>query len=155
MNFLVRDLGGSRIDLQTLKYKLPDVEITNESLIADSIEAVIGKFQHAVVQNQLAELIHHFNQYDMVNEQALFKIVQQEIETAIDDNKNHAEALHRVLFGQKISVKALLSMRMENKVKKYLNTELENPIKKRCKYMANININLSKYNTMPKYFKQF
>lgn len=130
MNFLVRDLGGSRIDLQTLKYKLPDVEITNESLIADSIEAVIGKFQHAVVQNQLAELIHHFNQYDMVNEQALFKIVQQEIETAIDDNKNHAEALHLVLFGQKISVKALLSMRMENKVKKYLNTELENPIKK-------------------------
>ena len=130
MNFLVRDLGGSRIDLQTLKHKLPDVEITNESLIADSIEAVIGKFQHAVVQNQLAELIHHFNQYDTVNEQALFKIVQQEIETAIDDNKNHAEALHRVLFGQKISVKALLSMRMENKVKKYLNTELENPIKK-------------------------
>ncbi|MEX2948651.1 IucA/IucC family protein [Staphylococcus warneri] len=130
MNFLVRDLGGSRIDLQTLKHKLPDVEITNESLIADSIEAVIGKFQHAVVQNQLAELIHHFNQYDTVNEQALFKIVQQEIEAAIDANKNHAQALHRVLFGPTISVKALLSMRMENKVKKYLNTELENPIKK-------------------------
>ena len=130
MNFLVRDLGGSRIDLQTLKQKLPDVEITNESLIADSIEAVIGKFQHAVVQNQLAELIHHFNQYDMVNEETLFKIVQQEIEAAIDANKNHAQALHRVLFGPTISVKALLSMRMENKVKKYLNTELENPIKK-------------------------
>lgn len=130
MNFLVRDLGGSRIDLQTLKHKLPDVEITNESLIADSIEVVIGKFQHAVVQNQLAELIHHFNQYDTVNEQALFKIVQQEIEAAIDANKNHAQALHHVLFGPTISVKALLSMRMENKVKKYLNTELENPIKK-------------------------
>ncbi|MBT2769565.1 siderophore synthetase [Staphylococcus warneri] len=130
INFLVRDLGGSRIDLQTLKQKLPDVEITNESLIADSIEAVIGKFQHAVVQNQLAELIHHFNQYDMVNEETLFKIVQQEIEAAIDANKNHAQALHRVLFGPTISVKALLSMRMENKVKKYLNTELENPIKK-------------------------
>lgn len=130
MNFLVRDLGGSRIDLQTLKHKLPDVKITNESLIADSIEAVIGKFQHAVVQNQLAELIHHFNQYDMVNEERLFKIVQQEIEAVIDANKNHAQALHRVLFGPTISVKALLSMRMENKVKKYLNTELENPIKK-------------------------
>ncbi|MBF0768592.1 IucA/IucC family protein [Staphylococcus warneri] len=130
MNFLVRDLGGSRIDLQTLKHKLPDVKITNESLIADSIKAVIGKFQHAVVQNQLAELIHHFNQYDMVNEERLFKIVQQEIEAAIDANKNHAQALHRVLFGPTISVKALLSMRMENKVKKYLNTELENPIKK-------------------------
>lgn len=130
MNFLVRDLGGSRIDLQRLKHKLPDVKITNESLIADSIEAVIGKFQHAVVQNQLAELIHHFNQYDMVNEERLFKIVQQEIEAAIDANKNHAQALHRVLFGPTISVKALLSMRMENKVKKYLNTELENPIKK-------------------------
>ncbi|MCI2771702.1 siderophore synthetase [Staphylococcus warneri] len=130
MNFLVRDLGGSRIDLQTLKHKLPDVKITNESLIADSIEAVIGKFQHAVVQNQLAELIHHFNQYDMVNEERLFKIVQQENEAAIDANKNHAQALHRVLFGPTISVKALLSMRMENKVKKYLNTELENPIKK-------------------------
>ncbi|MGL4048385.1 IucA/IucC family protein [Staphylococcus warneri] len=130
INFLVRDLGGSRIDLQTLKQKLPDVEIMNESLIADSIEAVIGKFQHAVVQNQLAELIHHFNQYDMVNEETLFKIVQQEIEAAIDANKNHAQALHRVLFGPTISVKALLSMRMENKVKKYLNTELENPIKK-------------------------
>ncbi|MDU3556851.1 MAG: hypothetical protein E7F69_04875, partial [Staphylococcus epidermidis] len=29
-----------------------------------------------------------------------------------------------------ITVKALLSMRMENKVKKYLNTKLDNPIKK-------------------------
>ncbi|MCT1927213.1 IucA/IucC family protein [Staphylococcus pasteuri] len=130
ITFLVRDLGGSRIDIKTLQQKLPHIEITNESLIAENIEAVIAKFQHAVIQNQLAELIHHFNQYDFVNENILFKIVQQEVESAIDSNKNHAHALYQVLFGSTISVKALLSMRMENKVKKYLNTELDNPIKK-------------------------
>ena len=86
--------------------------------------------KRAKMKAGMEELIHHFNQYDMVNEETLFKIVQQEIEAAIDANKNHAQALHRVLFGPTISVKALLSMRMENKVKKYLNTELENPIKK-------------------------
>ncbi|PTU86422.1 siderophore synthetase [Staphylococcus pasteuri] len=130
ITFLVRDLGGSRIDIKTLQQKLPHIEITNESLIAENIEAVIAKFQHAVIQNQLAELIHHFNQYDFVNENILFKIVQQEVESAIDSNKNYAHALYQVLFGSTISVKALLSMRMENKVKKYLNTELDNPIKK-------------------------
>lgn len=130
ITFLVRDLGGSRIDIKTLQQKLPHIEITNESLIAENIEAVIAKFQHAVIQNQLAELIHHFNQYDFVNENILFKIVQQEVESAIDSNKNHAYALYQVLFGSTISVKALLSMRMENKVKKYLNTDLDNPIKK-------------------------
>ncbi len=130
ITFLVRDLGGSRIDIKTLQQKLPHIEITNESLIAENIEAVIAKFQHAVIQNQLAELIHHFNQYDFVNENNLFKIVQQEVESAIDSNKNHAHALYQVLFSSTISVKALLSMRMEKKVKKYLNTELDNPIKK-------------------------
>ena len=44
--------------------------MTNESLLAQSIEEVIAKFQHAVVQNQLAELIHHFNQYEDVVEKS-------------------------------------------------------------------------------------
>lgn len=130
MKFLVRDLGGSRIDLKTLQRKISNIEITNESLIAESIEEVIAKFQHAVVQNQLAELIHHFNQYDDVEEKELFDIVQDELEQAIDDDKAHANILRKVLFGPTITVKALLSMRMKNKVKKYLNTQLENPIKK-------------------------
>ncbi|WP_285835239.1 ferric iron reductase, partial [Staphylococcus aureus] len=54
IRFLVRDLGGSRIDITTLKHQVPDIDITNHSLIADSIEAVIAKFQHAVIQNQMA-----------------------------------------------------------------------------------------------------
>ncbi|WP_044466817.1 IucA/IucC family protein [Staphylococcus caprae] len=130
MKFLVHDLGGSRIDLTTLQQKIDNIEVTNESLLAQSIEEVIAKFQHAVVQNQLAELIHHFNQYEDVVEKELFDIVQEEIEIAIDDDKAHADILRKVLFGPTITVKALLSMRMENKVKKYLNTELDNPIKK-------------------------
>ena len=130
MKFIVRDLGGSRIDLNTLKQKVPQIDVTNESLIADTIEEVIAKFQHAVIQNQLAELIHHFNQYDEVIEEELFEIVREEIEMAIDNDKPHAEKLKKILFGSTITVKALLSMRMENKVKKYLNTKLDNPIKK-------------------------
>lgn len=47
--------------------------MTNESLLAQSIEEVIAKFQHAVVQNQLAELIHHFNQYEDVVEKRAFR----------------------------------------------------------------------------------
>ena len=43
----------------------------NKSLLADSIEEVIMKFQHAVVQNQLAELIFHFKKYDFIKEEEL------------------------------------------------------------------------------------
>ena len=97
MKFIVRDLGGSRIDLNTLKQKVPQIDVTNESLIADTIEEVIAKFQHAVIQNQLAELIHHFNQYDEVIEE-LFEIVREEIEMAIDNDKPHAEKLKKIVW---------------------------------------------------------
>ena len=128
MQFVVRDLGGSRIDLNTLSQSLKDIEITNDSLIANSIEEVIAKFQHAVVQNQLAELIFHFSKYENIEEEELFDIVQTEIAHAINDNKPHATVLKKVLFGPKITVKALLRMRIENKVKKYVNIDLDNPI---------------------------
>lgn len=50
----------------------------------------------------------------------LFKIVQEEIERAISDDKPHAETLREILFGPTITVKALLRMRIENKVKNIL-----------------------------------
>ena len=125
----MRDLGGSRIDLETLQHRVSDIKITNDSLIADSIDAVIAKFQHAVIQNQMAELIHHFNQYDCVEETELFNIVQQVVAHAINQTP-HANELKDILFGPTITVKALLNMRMENKVKQYLNIELDNPIKR-------------------------
>lgn len=129
MNFIVRDLGGSRIDLNTLTHKLKNINVSNQSLLANSIEEVIAKFQHAVIQNQLAELIHHFSKTEFVTEEELFALVQNEVKLAINDNKPHAQALKDVLFGSKITVKALLRMRMSNRVKKYLNIELDNPIK--------------------------
>ncbi|CAM4066750.1 siderophore synthetase [Staphylococcus schweitzeri] len=130
IRFLVRDLGGSRIDITTLQHRVSDIKITNDSLIADSIDTVIAKFQHAVIQNQMAELIHHFNQYECVDEASLFKIVQEKVAHAIDPARPHAKVLREILFGPKITVKALLNMRMENKVRQYLNIELDNPIKK-------------------------
>ncbi|EUZ75817.1 IucA/IucC family C-terminal-domain containing protein, partial [Staphylococcus aureus] len=117
-------------DLETLQHRVSDIKITNDSLIADSIDAVIAKFQHAVIQNQMAELIHHFNQYDCVEETELFNIVQQVVAHAINPRLPHANELKDILFGPTITVKALLNMRMENKVKQYLNIELDNPIKK-------------------------
>ena len=45
MNFIVRDLGGSRIDLNTLTHKLKNINVSNQSLLANSIEEVIAKFQ--------------------------------------------------------------------------------------------------------------
>lgn len=130
MAFIVRDLGGSRIDLNTMCNRLPNVEINNTSLIGESIETVIEKFQHAVIQNQIAELIHHFSQYEAIEEQALFNIVQRIVDEAIDDDKCHATELRKILFGETITVKALLRMRMEEKVKKYVTTELPNPLRK-------------------------
>ncbi|MBO1198032.1 siderophore synthetase [Staphylococcus simiae] len=130
MSFLIRDLGGSRIDLDTLQSRIANMDITNQSLLAQSIEEVIAKFQHAVIQNQLAELIHHFTQYEGVNEAELFDIVRTKVNHAIDPQLDHAQALKDVLFGPTITVKALLNMRMENRVKIYLNIELDNPIAK-------------------------
>lgn len=130
IQFIVRDLGGSRIDIKTLSQRLKHIEVENKSLLADSIEEVIMKFQHAVVQNQLAELIFHFKKYDFIKEEELFNIIQEEIEVAINDTKPHADTLRKVLFGPTITVKALLKMRMKKKVKKYLNISLDNPIKR-------------------------
>lgn len=130
IQFVVRDLGGSRIDIKTLSQRLKHIEVENKSLLADSIEEVIMKFQHAVVQNQLAELIFHFKKYEFIKEEELFNIIQEEIEVAINDTKPHADTLRKVLFGPTITVKALLKMRMKKKVKKYLNISLDNPIKR-------------------------
>ena len=91
---------------------------------------MLARRQRQMCIRDRAELIHHFNQYDEVIEEELFEIVREEIEMAIDNHKPHAEKLKKILFGSTITVKALLSMRMENKVKKYLNTKLDNPIKK-------------------------
>ncbi|WP_436854818.1 IucA/IucC family protein [Staphylococcus caeli] len=130
MRFIVRDLGGSRIDLQTLQHQRPNLKITNTSLIAENIEAVIAKFQHAVIQNQIAELIHHFTQYEFVTEYELFNVIREITEHAIDSEKAHADILRQVLFGPKLTVKALLRMRMEGKVKQYVTIDLNNPLYK-------------------------
>ncbi|WP_436862414.1 IucA/IucC family protein [Staphylococcus caeli] len=130
MRFIVRDLGGSRIDLQTLQHQRPNLKITNTSLIAENIEAVIAKFQHAVIQNQIAELIHHFTQYEFVTEDELFNVIREITERAIDSEKAHADILRQVLFGPKLTVKALLRMRMEGKVKQYVTIDLNNPLYK-------------------------
>ena len=44
MKFIVRDLGGSRIDLNTLKQKVPQIDVTNESLIADILRRLLLNF---------------------------------------------------------------------------------------------------------------
>ncbi|MBA1353488.1 siderophore synthetase [Staphylococcus cohnii] len=128
MKFMIRDLGGSRIDLDTLKAQLPNINVTNKSLIVENIEAVIAKFQHAVIQNQISELIHHFTQYDGIEADELFDLVREAVEQSIDSKKAHAHILRQTLFGAKINVKALLRMRMEGKVKNYLTVDLDNPL---------------------------
>ncbi|MBI5975884.1 IucA/IucC family protein [Staphylococcus canis] len=127
--FIVRDLGGTRIDFNTLKIQIPDVEVTNTSLIADNIDDVIAKFQHAVIQNQLGTLIHHFHAHYDVSEVNMYSIVKEVVTHAIQDRQAHSEALKRILFGETVTVKALLNMRMQQKVKKYVQIQLDNPLK--------------------------
>ncbi|MGM7690499.1 IucA/IucC family protein [Staphylococcus felis] len=128
-SFIVRDLGGARIDIDTLSQTVPNIEVTNQSLVADCIEDVIAKFQHAVIQNQLGTLIHHFHHKYDVSEEALYQIVKETTERAIRNHLRHADTLREVLFGHRITVKALLNMRMQQKVKKYVQIQLDNPLK--------------------------
>ncbi|MBV5191393.1 IucA/IucC family protein [Staphylococcus chromogenes] len=129
-SFIVRDLGGSRIDIDTLVKEVPHIEITNESLIADNIEAVVAKFQHAVIQNQLGTLIDHFHHAHHMDEALLYKIVRECVARSIDDTLAHSNTLRDVLFGETVTVKALLNMRMHQRVKSYMEIELQNPIQK-------------------------
>ncbi|MDK4140387.1 hypothetical protein O0F00_10295, partial [Staphylococcus pseudintermedius] len=41
-----------------------------------------------------------------------------------------ADALKRILFGEKMTVKALLNMRMEQKVKQYVQIDIKNPLER-------------------------
>lgn len=129
-SFVIRDLGGSRIDIETLAKAVPDIEITNESLIAEHIEAVVAKFQHAVIQNQLGTLIDHFHHRHHISENQLYKLVSECLARSIDESLPHADTLKHVLFGKTVTVKALLSMRMHQRVKSYMQIELQNPIQK-------------------------
>ncbi|MBA8760370.1 siderophore synthetase [Staphylococcus schleiferi subsp. coagulans] len=130
LSFIVRDLGGSRIEPQTLKQTVPELTVSNQSLITDNIDEVIAKFQHAVIQNQLGTVIHHFHHRHGINEKVLYNVAGEIIENAITSNLNHAEALKRLLFGKKMTVKALLNMRMEQKVKQYVQIEIDNPLER-------------------------
>ncbi|QLK86568.1 IucA/IucC family protein [Staphylococcus sp. 17KM0847] len=127
-SFIVRDLGGSRIDVQTLQKAVPNIQLTNHSLIAEDIEAVIAKFQHAVIQNQLGTLIHHFKHVHKSNDAVLYRIVGDVVCQAIQPYDAHADVLERVLFDERVNVKALLSMRIAQQVKKYVNISLDNPL---------------------------
>lgn len=109
---------------------MPELEISNQSLIAEDIEAVVAKFQHAVIQNQLGTLIDHFNHTHHIAEPCLYAIVRDEVDTAIKDHLSHASVLREILFGQTVTVKALLTMRMHQRVKSYMQIELQNPIRK-------------------------
>ncbi len=130
LSFIVRDLGGSRIEPQTLKQTVPELTVSNQSLITENIDEVIAKFQHAVIQNQLGTVIHHFHHRHGINEKVLYNVAGEIIENAITSNLNHAEALKRLLFGKKMMVKALLNMRMEQKVKQYVQIEIDNPLER-------------------------
>lgn len=130
LSFIVRDLGGSRIEPQTLKQTVPELTVTNQSLITENIDEVIAKFQHAVIQNQLGTVIHHFHHRHGINEKVLYNVAGEIIENAITPNLNHAQALKRLLFGKKMTVKALLNMRMEQKVKQYVQIDIDNPLER-------------------------
>ncbi len=130
LSFIVRDLGGSRIEPQTLKQTVPELTVSNQSLITENIDEVIAKFQHAVIQNQLGTVIHHFHHRHGINEKVLYNVAGEIIENAITSNLNHAEALKRLLFDKKMTVKALLNMRMEQKVKQYVQIEIDNPLER-------------------------
>ncbi len=130
LSFIVRDLGGSRIEPQTLKQTVPELTVSNQSLITENIDEVIAKFQHAVIQNQLGTVIHHFHHRHGINEKVLYNVAGEIIENAITSNLNHAEALKRLLVGKKMTVKALLNMRMEQKVKQYVQIEIDNPLER-------------------------
>ncbi|MGV3244526.1 IucA/IucC family protein [Staphylococcus sp. 11262D007BW] len=127
--FMVRDLGGARIHPETIKQSVPNIDITNKSLIAEDITDVVAKFQHAVIQNQFGTLIHHFHHAHEVSESTLYTIVHDVIKEAIDDRLPHAETLRDILFGETLTVKALLNMRLKQQVKKYVQIQLDNPIK--------------------------
>ncbi|NHA41152.1 siderophore synthetase [Staphylococcus schleiferi] len=130
LSFIVRDLGGSRIEPQTLKQTVPELTVTNQSLITENIDEVIAKFQHAVIQNQLGTVIHHFHHRHGINEKVLYNVAGEIIENAITPNLNHAQALKRLLFGKKMTVKALLNMRMEQKVRQYVQIDIDNPLER-------------------------
>ncbi|WP_222137572.1 ferric iron reductase, partial [Staphylococcus epidermidis] len=69
IKFIVPHLPPSPIHLNTLKHKLPQIHLTNQTLIPHTIHHVIPKFQHPLIQNHLPKFIHHFNHYNQLIQQ--------------------------------------------------------------------------------------
>lgn len=65
-----------------------------------------------------------------MDEALLYKIVRECVARSIDDTLAHSNTLRDVLFGETVTVKALLNMRMHQRVKSYMEIELQNPIQK-------------------------
>ena len=95
MKFIFRDINGISIHMPTLCQQFSDLRLTHHDIYSASIEEVVANLQRTVIQYHLAELVHHFTQYEGITEHGLYGIVQQVIYTAIDDTRPHADILKR------------------------------------------------------------
>ncbi|KAH7013789.1 ferric iron reductase FhuF-like transporter-domain-containing protein [Ilyonectria destructans] len=126
--FAVRDLGGIRLHLPTLRsqgFELHDIP-PGAATTTDSLHDVWSKVHHSLFQNHLGHLIVALG----LEEQGGWEIVRNEIKVILHPTDQlgspHAAQLSEFLLAKTMPFKCFLSMRMEGKYRDYVERQLPN-----------------------------
>lgn len=128
MKFIFRDINGISIHMPSLCQQFSDLRLTHHDIYSASIEEVVANLQRTVIQYHLAELVHHFTQYEGITEHGLYGIVQQVIYTAIDDTRPHADILKKVFFGAKVKDHSSFQQYLYPELVREKCIEFDNPL---------------------------
>ncbi|KAH6980825.1 ferric iron reductase FhuF-like transporter-domain-containing protein [Ilyonectria sp. MPI-CAGE-AT-0026] len=126
--FAVRDLGGIRLHLPTLRsqgFELRDIP-PGAATTTDSLHDVWSKVHHSLFQNHIGHLIVALG----LEEQGGWEIVRNQIKAILHPmdqlGSAHAAQLYEFLLAKTMPFKCFLSMRMEGKYRDYVERQLPN-----------------------------
>ncbi|SFI95317.1 IucA/IucC family protein [Thermoflavimicrobium dichotomicum] len=126
--FIIRDLGGVRIDRKRLEKQLDLTACQFTSVFCEDMKEVYHLFFHSAIQNHLGDIIFTLSSYFQTPEQPFWNIVRKHVLQALDQTDPNVKKDQAELLQPVIQTKSLLAMRMQAAAQDYIYTPLKNPL---------------------------
>ncbi|OQE21277.1 hypothetical protein PENSTE_c012G04829 [Penicillium steckii] len=123
--FAVRDFGGIRLHVPTLKQKGVDFSSipSGSAVMTDNLHNVWSKVHHAVVQNHIGSLLGALG----LDEPSGWTIVRDTLSAVLRPEKSvPGKEVYDFFLGDTMPFKCFLRMRMEGKYRDYVEREIPN-----------------------------
>ncbi|KAI5800601.1 IucC family-domain-containing protein [Pyronema domesticum] len=123
--FAVRDLGGIRMHLPTLRkcgFELKTA-LPGSSIITEDIHEVWSKAYHTLIQNHLNQFIHGLS----IQGEGGWRVVKEELKGVLAMEQGEtARELERFFFAERVPFKCFMRMQMASVYRNYIYEEVPN-----------------------------